>query len=639
MGRINFSRYRLLTILALTVLPLFTLMRVVLMLRQWHELDHRILPLIKAIAIGEVFDFATLSFLLAPICLILLILPRSYLRSKAHQLGSFVLLNVILYVILFGVAGEWIFWSEFGNRYNFIAVDYLIYTNEVIQNIRESYPLGLILAALGVASLLLSVPFFRKMRLEMGPEPIRSRIIVPICLYVFLAAHYFFLQNTTAEFSDNNYLNEISKNGIYSLFAAYRNNSLDYKKFYTQLDSEKSLSRLHDLLQSRESSYKDSSPTGYERKINNPSPEQRYNVIYLTIESLSGSFLAAFGNQEGITPNLDALISKSAFFTNFYATGTRTVRGLEALSLSLPPTPGNSILRRPENTGLFTMGQIFRDRKYDVKFIYGGYGYFDNMNEYFSKNEFDIVDRGSLSKDEIHFANAWGVCDEDLFDRVIKEADHSFEEHKPFFSLVMSTSNHRPYTFPQKIDYRSGTTRQGAVKYTDYAIGEFLKKAETKPWFKNTIFVIVADHCASVAGKTSIPIGEFHIPLFIYAPGIVRPQIVSKLSSQIDVGPTVLGLLKFSYPTKFFGKDLFQNDPSRAFMGTYQRVALYEKDRLAVLSPPKRAEIFSVDPKDLSQHRILNPGPDDESVLNDAISYYQSANYLYSEHHYQYDVR
>ncbi len=118
------------------------------------------------------------------------------------------------------------------------------------------------------------------------------------------------------------------------------------------------------------------------------------------------------------------------------------------------------------------------------------------------------------------------------------------------------------------------------MKYTDYAIGKFIRDAQQEPWFKDTVFVIVADHCAYAAGKISLPVKKYVIPLLIYAPDHFPPQKIDKLASQIDIAPTVLGLLNFNYTTNFFGKDIFKMQPEqeRAFIGTYQKLG-YMKSR------------------------------------------------------------
>ncbi len=223
-----------------------------------------------------------------------------------------------------------------------------------------------------------------------------------------------------------------------------------------------------------------------------------------------------FGNTEGITPFLDSLAGESLMFTQLYATGTRTVRGLEALSLCVPPTPGQSIVRRPGNEDLFSIGKVFREKGYTTEYIYGGYSYFDNMGYFFSHNGYRVVDRSALKDEEIDYENIWGVADENLFDLTLRELDQKTSSG-PVFAHVMTTSNHRPFTYPAgRIDIPSRTNRSGAVKYTDYAVGRFIREARKHDWFDNTMFVIVADHCASSAGKTELPVSKYHIPMLIY---------------------------------------------------------------------------------------------------------------------------
>jgi phosphoglycerol transferase MdoB-like AlkP superfamily enzyme len=317
------------------------------------------------------------------------------------------------------------------------------------------------------------------------------------------------------------------------------------------------------------------------------------------------------------------------FFNNFYATGTRTIRGMESITLSVPPMPGRSIVKRPDNHNMYSSGFIFRDKGYETKFIYGGYGYFDNMNEFFSNNGFDIVDRSNFSNEEDTFHTVWGVCDEDLLNKTLKEADASYHAHKPFMSFVMTTTNHRPYDYPNgRVDVPSHTGRDGAVKYTDYAIGDFLSKAKNKPWFKNTIFVIVADHCAVSAGKVELPLDKYHIPMIVYAPEIIKPQVIDKLSSQIDVMPTLFSMLNWSYKSKFYGRDVLEESfEPRALVGTYQKLGLYKDDVLSVLSVGKKLDSYKVLEQDIFSTKYKEI-PVDKEKKDEILSYYQSAGYL-----------
>ena len=266
------------------------------------------------------------------------------------------------------------------------------------------------------------------------------------------------------------------------------------------------------------------------------------NVVIIVVESLGAKFIAPLGGQPDTTTHLNKLSQESIFFENLYATGTRTVRGLEAINLSLPPTPGYSVVKRPYHKNLFSMGNTFSKNGYDPVFLYGGRGFFDNMNSFFSVNGFSIIDQNDFAKNETTFKNAWGVCDEDMFNKAVKVMDQRTNS-KPLLMFMLTTSNHRPFTYPDgKIDIKSGESRAGAVKYTDYAIGKFLSDVKEKSWAKNTLFVIVADHSTEGRGQFDLEMEDFHIPMWIYSPSNIKPAKIKKLVSN------------FSRSTLFFQK-------------------------------------------------------------------------------------
>ena len=364
-----------------------------------------------------------------------------------------------------------------------------------------------------------------------------------------------------------------------------------------------------------------------DRDVAGRGDERHLNVVLISVESLSAEFMSAFGNRENLTPNLDRLAGESLFFTRLYATGLRTVRGLEAITLSVPPTPGNSIIKRPNNENLATLGEVFKERGYEPLFLYGGYGYFDNMNAFFGGNGYTVVDRTAIAKDRIHHENIWGVADEDLYSMALEQLDRRHAANKLFFAHIMTTSNHRPFTYPPgRIDIPSGTSRAGAVKYTDWALHEFIRQARERPWFKDTVFVILADHTASGRGKTDLPVENFHIPLLVWSPGNIKPARIDTLASQIDVGPTLLALLNFSYRSRFFGHDIIHDGPGhqRAFMANYQTVGYMEGGVLVELRPQRRWRLIDVD---TGKERAA----DERGMhyLEEAVSYYQAASEAY----------
>jgi phosphoglycerol transferase MdoB-like AlkP superfamily enzyme len=306
---------------------------------------------------------------------------------------------------------------------------------------------------------------------------------------------------------------------------------------------------------------------------------------------------------------------------------------MEALTLNLPPTPGQAIIYRPEGTDLVTTFSPFLKRGYDCGFFYGGDGRFDFMNRYFSTAGCRLMDIGAWEKRDTTFKTSWGACDEDLFNKTISEADKADAAGKPFHYFCMTTSNHRPFDFPAgKIEAPSHTGRDAAVKYSDWAVQDLLNKASKRPWFKNTLFVFCADHCASSAGKSELNVQKFHIPCMIYNPLLVHARKIDALCSQIDVMPTVFGLLNWSHDTLGYGYDRLAPDaaslPNRAFISNYQKIALLQNGRLAVLKPKTQTSLYEWD----LTTRTLSPlGPESAgSLLHDATAYYQSASWLFN---------
>ena len=600
--------------------------RIVLVLETLDRLPPDPWTHLRILGTGLVFDLAAGIYFVLPFALVLLLLPSRWAGRRPVRLAALGAAFGLVFLAAFSAVSELLFWDEFASRFNFIAVDYLVYTSEVLGNIRESYPVTAIVSGVTAVALAVVLLLRRPVTHWLQAGSLRERLPALVLLLVLPVVDFLTIDAADAHISDNRYVNELAGNGIYSFFAAFRSNRLDYTRFYHTEDSRRVAATLARLTGGRRAAVEPAEAVVH--RVQGPGPEQRRNVVLITVESLSARFLGVFGNRQGLTPNLDRLAREGFLFTNLQATGTRTVRGLEAIALSVPPTPGRSIIKRPHNDHLYNIGTEFQRRGYDTVFLYGGFGYFDNMNAFFSGNGFRIVDRSDLSDDEIHFTNAWGVADEDLFDRVLKEADAAYAAGRPFMHLVMTTSNHRPYTWPEgRIDMPSGSGRDGAVKYTDYAIGRFIRQARSRPWFHDTVFVIVADHCASVAGHRDLAVGGYHIPLIFYAPGFVRPGRDHRLASQMDVAPTLLGLLHFSYESRFFGRDLFhdQGYEPRALVGNYQRLGYLRDGRLTILSPQRRVEQYRVD---LEHGRYLDPvtAPGD---LMEAVAYYQGASTLY----------
>ncbi len=546
--------------------------------------------------------------------------------QKPIRLVLFSLNAMLLVLIAFS---EFTFWEEFSTRFNFIAVDYLIYTHEVIGNLRESYPIAWMLLAVAAIGTALTWLFHRAiLSLPSAGHNKQIRLIYLALALVLPALSWKLSDIDQMAFSNNAYANELAGNGVMTFGAALRRNELDYNRFYATLPDEQAKKILRALGSERETLLEalqpdTGEPEGFD-KSRIPLTHAPKHVVMIMVESLSADFLGSFGNSKGLTPRLDEFAQKGLLFTQLYATGTRTVRGLEALTLGTPPIPGQSIVRRPNNEQLATLGEVLRPQGFEPMFFYGGYGYFDNMNAFFQGNSYTVVDRTDFPKESIGFENVWGIGDEFLFNNVLERLDLTHQTGKRMLAQIMTTSNHRPFTYANgRIDIPSPGGRDGAVKYTDYAIGRFLDDAKNKPWFNDTLFVIVADHCASAAGKTKLPVPGYHIPMVMYAPKLLKPGKYKELVSQIDIAPTLIDVLGVEGDDHFFGTSVFEqgkNFQRRAFISNYQELGYFTQDQLTVLGPKQKIEAFEI-----AKDGTATPTQINEKRRDEAIAFYQTA--------------
>jgi len=593
---------------------------------------------------GSVEEIALYFFGAKTLCFAAMLFAGKW-RKQVRNVLYFITLFIYTFAIVMNAVSEYFFWNEFGIRYNFIAVDYLIYTTEVIGNIMESYPVVPLFSGVFVVVLALTIFLYKKTKstLETIPSLKEKGLFLGGYAVLFLLSLW-----ATPKFDDiksnNIFVQEIRANGVYKFYYAFTHSELDFFQFYPTLAEEEARKTFFKSIIIPYLGFGECGVPYFDPIRELPYPvkgedeEQHKNVVLISVESLSAEFMAAYGNTEGITPFLDSLAQKSIFLTNLYATGNRTVRGLEALTLCVPPTPGESIVKRKDNKDKFTTGSVFKSKGYSVKYLYGGYSYFDNMKDFFAGNGYDIVDRDNFTPEEITFANIWGVSDEDMARKAIKEMNAQAKTGKPFFNHWMTVSNHRPFTYPEgRIDIPgTAKSRQGGVKYTDYALKLFFELAKKESWFKDTVFVIVADHCASSAGRTELPLDRYRIPCLIYA-DFLEAKRVDTLVSQIDVMPTVMGLLNFSYESKFLGQDIFSGfyfNP-RAYIATYRELGYLTPETLSIIKPLREQIQYKIVPE-AEQPKVelpifyqqLKVAQPDGKLMKECISAYETTYFL-----------
>ena len=632
------TRYRVVALLVVLYLALSLLTRVVLLIAQETFVSGAsslgAAASLRALAAGEVFDLLAALWLAVPPILYLTVLSERWFQSRIQRGLLYAWMGAVVFTMFFVAVVEGFFFEEFNSRFNFVAVDYLMYPTEVVDNIWESYPTGWVVAGL----LLLSagaVFLLRKRSRAAWRRPTRAlqRAGVLLAYAGFLAALTLAVSPRLARVSEDRALNEIATNGYYAFWMALLGSDAPYEGMYATRDRAAVDQRLSKLLAEPAAEPISFSGGSAERRIRPLGPERRMNVVVVLEESLGSEFIGALHPRPvSITPRFDALAKEGTLLTRAYSTGNRTIRAIEATTSSLPPLPGISIVRRPQSENLFTLPELLRSRGYQTLWVYGGRALFDGMGRYLTHNGVDRIVQQS-DYPEGTFKTAWGVDDQAIFDRALTEMDAMAATGKPFYSLVLSVTNHRPFTYPDgRIPAVEGLhRRENAVRYADYALGRFIQQAKEHAFFKDTLFVLMGDHGARVYGAAEIPLASYEVPILFYAPGVIPPgRRIDTLASSLDIPPTILSVLGMGYDSKFFGHDVFHAAPSagRALMTHNNKIALLRGSRIAVLSLHKSTSLYDLGP-DYSLRPVLTPDAEGRELIEDAIAYYNGADSIY----------
>lgn len=612
---------------------LFLLTRLALLALRDDALGSDPWAVARALAAGGAYDLLILLWLSVPLALYLVLLPARWFATRLQRALLWTGIAAASYGLLFVAAAECFFFDEFESRFNFVAVDYLVYPHEVVANIWQSYPTAWILAGLVLPACGVALAIRRAVGAAVL-EARRARTALLFSILVACAALTSAVSPAWGNVSSDRALNEVSRNGIYTFFAALRGSQASFEGLYRTLPEREVFQRLSGLL--AESSV---APGSFEsgstlRRIDNAGPERRSNVVVVLEESLGSEFVGALrrGSDRSLTPSLDALASEGTLLTRAYSTGNRTIRAIEATTSGLPPLPGISIVRRPQSQDLFTLPALLRERGYETLFVYGGRTLFDGMGSYLERNGVEhLIEQRDYPPDT--FTTAWGVADEAIFERALTEMDGLERAGQPFYALVLSVTNHRPFLFPEGELRRDPALsgRQNAVRYADWALGRFMSAARRRSWYDDTLFVLMGDHGARVYGAAEIPLASYEVPILLLGPGVERNRRVDTLASSLDIPPTVLGVLGLDYDSKFFGRDVLRlaPDEGRALMTHNSSIALLEGRRMAVLGLRSTARVYDCDLDRATCSEDGSARAVDSGLVTDAVAYYWGADLLY----------
>jgi phosphoglycerol transferase MdoB-like AlkP superfamily enzyme len=628
------SRFVLVAVLAATFLVAGLLTRLALVALQASKYGFPVERLPAVLGVGLVYDLLATLWLCAPVMFLVAVLPAPAFQGRTARATWGGLLMVVTYLAVFFAAVEVAFFAEFNGRFNSIVVDAVAYPQELGSDIWTTYPTGrVILAVAAVVGTILWASRDLWGGCERIPTAPRHRFAALVPYVGLLAVLSAEVNPGLMRVSDDRAVNQVASSGYYTLWQALQARNAQFEHVYPTLPDSVMYPRLGQLLRETEEDSTSLVPGSVARRIEAAGPERRLNVVVILEESFGSGFVGSL-HPEGprATPEFDSLIAGGTLLTHAYSTGSRTVRAIEAVCASVPPLPGLPVIRRPESIGMETLPSVLRANGYATGFVYAGHASFDGMEGFLKANGVErIVDQRDMPAKS--FSTAWGVADEVLLDRALAEMDGMAQGGRPFFSLVLTVSNHPPYTYPAgriAADPKR-QLQENAVRYADWALGRFIRQARQRPWFERTLFVVLGDHGPHVFGPAEIPMSGYEVPILFYSPAVLPAGRVETVASSMDVAPTVLGLLNIGYESHFFGQDALRApvQRGRALMAQNTELALLRGDRIAVLGPRRTVAVYSLDRATGGQHRRDGLDPADRRLVEDAVSYFAGADRMY----------
>ena len=625
------------------LISIFITSRIALLFWQHSRLnDGDIWPIISgAIRI----DLSSIGYL-ATIGVFILILhvvarPKTELFQRIFTLYGSCVVTVVVIV----EASTPAFINQYDVRPNRLYIEYLDYPQEVFSMLVHGH-LFAMLSTLLLASLTSVYSYRLLCRAFTQPPSLKKASNLPILMAALIIC-LFAARGTLSHrplnpalvyFSQDSLVNSLVLNSTYSVAFALKN-----------MGNEKSASNLYGTMPRQQiidtvkkASYRKQFVTGNIPTLAHNKPfvsGVKKNLVIILEESLGARFVGELGGLD-ITPELDELYQQGWGFDNLYATGTRSVRGIEAITTGFTPSPSRSVVKLSKSQhNFFSLADVLSQEGYKTQFIYGGESHFDNMKSFFLGNGFnDIVDINHIENPQ--FISSWGVSDEDLFNQADKELTKLSNSTEPFFSLVFTSSNHDPFDIPQgKVSLPKGHNpenykRDLAIKYADYALGKFINKAKTRSYWENTVFLVVADHDVRVFGSEPVPLKSFHIPAVILNSDM-KSKRDPRLVSQIDLPVTLMSLLGIDQATPMLGFDLTKSYPvERAMMQYYDNFAYLENDRAVILMPNQQTSYWRYNKQTKIQEKNEQQNVD-QTLAEKALAHVLFSNLAYTEQLYR----
>ena len=411
---------------------------------------------------------------------------------------------------------------------------------------------------------------------------ITGAVLIGLCLFGIRGrTGYNPIKVSQAYYCEDPFLNQLGVNPVFNLLTSTLDDMRKENRQLELMNGDEAIAQVQQLLGRK--GMEGISPIARTVKASKPATEAK-NIVFVFMESMSAKLMESFGSHKGLTPYLDSICRHSLVFDNIWSAGIHTNHGMYSTLYSFPTIMKRNAMKGsviPTYSGLPT---VLQENGYHTMFFMTHESQYDNMNAFFRTNGFDEIHaEEDYPKEKI--ANHFGVQDDYLYEYALPVLTNRAATGQPFFGVLLSISNHPPYVIPPYFHPRSTDVEDQIVEYADWSIRKLMTEAQKQPWFDNTLFVFMGDHGKLVGTpECEMPESYNHVPLMIYGKDIV-PGINHAQGGQIDVAPTLLGMLGIGYTQVGFGIDLLREQRPCTFYTADNLIAARDSSRLYIHSP------------------------------------------------------
>lgn len=408
----------------------------------------------------------------------------------------------------------------------------------------------------------------------------------------------------TAYFSNNSFLNQLGLNPNFTLIRSYLDSRKEENKKIQLMDDSIAISNVQKFL-NIPSSHKNL-PLG--RNVNfNSTDSNRYNVVLVIMESMSAAKMQRHGNTGNLTPFLDSISNKGYYFENTYSSGIHTYNGIFSTLFSYPALFRQHPMKESSIMKYHGIYNTLKEKNYSTIYFTTHDGQFDNVEGFLKANDCEtVISKSDYPSDKVK--TTLGVPDDFMFEFSIPILNKLSQKEKPFFATFMTASDHGPYYVPDYFKPKNTELKKQIVEYADYSLRKFINLSSKQKWFKNTIFVFIADHGAALDGVYSMPLSFNHVPLLFYAPHIFKEnKILNNIAGQIDVYPTIMGLLKLNYVNNTLGIDLLREERPYIFFNGDDKYGVIDNEWFLIVNDDRTKSLYRYKSSDTHNYASEKP--------------------------------